>query len=220
MTLTVLRDVPKRNEYDRPRVEVVCTCGRVFTAARYQVRNGNTKSCGCARYVNKERHGEGDTVLRTLEYRKWLGMKERCDKTNQKYRSRYFLRGITLCKKWDKSYLAFLKDVGRCPGPEYSIDRIDNDKGYFPGNVRWATKFQQRQNQARVKLISYKGKTMCAAEWDRHLGLPKQTVQNRLGRGVPVYAALLPVFGSPQRPLVEIACRERGGPVRVKVAVQ
>lgn len=81
------------------------------------------------------------------ERRVWLNMKRRCLISNDYSYRWYGARGITVCERWSSSYEAFLEDVGRRPNAEYSLDRIDNDGNYEPGNVRWATKSEQRRNQ-------------------------------------------------------------------------
>jgi hypothetical protein len=81
------------------------------------------------------------------EYAVWRGMRSRClDPRTANFRN-YGGRGITICDRWRDSYEAFLTDVGRRPGPGYSIDRIDVNGHYEPGNVRWATDAEQRANK-------------------------------------------------------------------------
>lgn len=75
-------------------------------------------------------------------------MRARCFNPNHPKFKDYGGRGITVCDQW-AAYETFLRDVGRRPGPDYSIDRIDNDGNYEPGNVRWATRSQQQLNQRR-----------------------------------------------------------------------
>jgi hypothetical protein len=81
----------------------------------------------------------------------WCGMKQRCLYPNHNRYHLYGGRGIKVCKRWLKNFKNFLADVGRAPGPEYSIDRINNDGNYEPGNVRWATKFEQARNRRNRK---------------------------------------------------------------------
>lgn len=81
----------------------------------------------------------------TPEYSCWLQLRSRCSsKTNPRYQY-YGGRGISVCKRWD-SFSCFLSDMGIKPSAELSIDRIDNDGNYEPGNCRWATKLQQSRN--------------------------------------------------------------------------
>ena len=82
----------------------------------------------------------------TPEYRTWAGMKNRClNPNNPRYKS-YGGRGISVCSEWIESFSAFLSHVGLKPSPLHSIDRINNDGNYEPGNVRWATAKEQARN--------------------------------------------------------------------------
>lgn len=85
----------------------------------------------------------------TPEYHAWSGMIQRCTNPNCKTYEHYGGRGIKVCWEWESSFLRFLKHIGKRPGPEYSLDRIDNDGDYEPLNVRWATKQQQAANKSR-----------------------------------------------------------------------
>jgi hypothetical protein len=79
----------------------------------------------------------------TPEYNSWCAMKKRCYSPNGRSYKRYGGRGITVCDEWLASFEQFYKDMGRRPGPTYSVERLDNDKGYSPSNCVWADRFQQ-----------------------------------------------------------------------------
>jgi hypothetical protein len=83
------------------------------------------------------------------EYAVWTGIKMRCFNPNATGYKYYGGRGITMCERWRRSYSAFRADVGPRPSRAHSIDRIDNDGNYEPGNVRWATYRQQARNKRR-----------------------------------------------------------------------
>jgi len=91
------------------------------------------------------KHGEG---YESPEYRCWHLMLKRCQNPNAPNYSYYGARGITVCEAW-QDYPAFLSDMGRKPSESHSIDRIDGDGNYEPGNCRWATKGEQRRNQRK-----------------------------------------------------------------------
>ena len=81
------------------------------------------------------------------EYKAWLSMRRRCSDPNRHNAHRYLGRGITVCKEWQDDLHAFLAHVGPAPSPQHSLGRIDNDRGYEPGNVRWESASQQARNR-------------------------------------------------------------------------
>lgn len=85
----------------------------------------------------------------------WCAIKQRCTNPRCKDYPDYGGRGITLCGEWSASFEAFIADVGERPSDEHSIDRIDNDRGYEPGNVRWSTGIEQARNRRRRTAGTY-----------------------------------------------------------------
>lgn len=139
-----------------------CECGkRVFTRAASLKRNG-VRSCGCLKRdvaselqaKLKTKHGHARRTYRlksTAEYRAWRAMKTRCLNPKSTRFDQWGGRGITICPQWlgPNGFTQFLADVGPKPSPSHSIDRIDNDGNYEPGNVRWATPTEQARNKRR-----------------------------------------------------------------------
>lgn len=99
------------------------------------------------------RHG----LWKTKEYGIWNAMRQRCTNPNSQKWKHYGGRGIKVCDEWLKSFIPFYEHIGPKPGPEYSLDRINNDGNYEPGNVRWATIYQQNNN-TRVKRDTKSGR--------------------------------------------------------------
>jgi hypothetical protein len=145
--LRVIGRSPENNAQRRALWECVCDCGNTTVLPRKDLTTGNTRSCGCfARDWTVEKH----TVhgrSRTPEYHAWKNMRQRCLNPNHPNYHHYGGRGVTICDQWLDSFAAFLADVGERPAPGLSLDRIDNDGNYEPGNVRWATQSQQIRNQ-------------------------------------------------------------------------
>lgn len=116
---------------------------------------------------------------RPPEYSPWQNMLNRCRNPDTPGYDRYGGRGITVCSQW-RTFAAFLADMGSRPSPEHSIDRIDNDGNYEPGNCRWATPEQQQRNRANNRLLGHGGKVLCIADWAELRGLTRGIIMSRL----------------------------------------
>lgn len=133
------------------RWECRCDCGNVIGCRPAHLKNGNIQSCGC---LGRDRHREMLTThgrSRSALYVRWNSMLARCTHPGTNGYRHYGGRGIKVCARW-YDFSNFLADMGEPPGPGYSLDRIDNDGDYEPGNVRWATAQEQYANTPRAKL--------------------------------------------------------------------
>lgn len=168
----------------------VCACGAERVVTRHALVQGLTKSCGC---WNRDRireqgkrnvkHGHNRRGHRTSEYGIWASMKRRCTDPKHPAYPRYGGRGIKVCDRWMNSFEAFLEDMGLRPGPGYTIERIDNDKGYEPGNCRWATVAEQQKNRSDNRWIEYEGEKLTLTDWARKLGVRSSTLYRWLKKG-------------------------------------
>ena len=137
--------------------------------------------------AKKERHG----MNKTPEYRAWVGMKQRCTNPKRRDYRWYGALGVKVCDEWMRSFLAFYLHIGPRPSPAHSVDRIKVEKGYEPGNVRWATQQVQKENTRVVRMVQISGKTQSVSAWEREMGLSKGQVKARETSGWTTEAAIL-----------------------------
>lgn len=149
--LTILSREPN-NAHGQAMWLCKCDCGNVIVANGCNIRNNHTQSCGC---LVSER-----TIARSTTHGKtnskfmysWQQMKQRCHNPNNHKYYLYGARGIAVCEEWRNSFEAFYNYVSKLPHfdePGYSLDRINNNGNYEPGNVRWATALEQAHNKRR-----------------------------------------------------------------------
>ena len=132
------------------------------------------------------RHGHCAAYAESPEYVAWKAMIARCERPGSISYRYYGGRGIRVCAKWKRSFEAFLEDVGLKPSPAHSIDRINNEGHYEPGNVRWATRREQRRNLRSNRWLTIRGVTQCLADWATEAGISRRCLYHRLKRGWPM----------------------------------
>lgn len=168
--------------------EFLCDCGNTTVAASGSFLAQTVKSCGCLRSeVSRAQgllnatHGLARQGLEHPLYGLWVGMHRRCKSESRKEFKSYGARGITVCARWG-DFAAFVLDVGNRP-PGKTLDRENNDKGYEPGNVRWATSSEQGRNKRTSKLFSCNGIALTVAGWSEVTGIAADTLRKRLYAG-------------------------------------
>jgi hypothetical protein len=173
-----------------------CDCGNELDVARNNLRSGCTKSCGCLRREKAAEKCRTHGKSHMREYDVWCSMKNRCLNPNDQNYYRYGGRGITVCDRWQRSFEAFISDMGPRPSSKHSIEREDNDGPYDPDNCVWATRSMQSSNIRPRGLVqvAVDGKLRTAAEWARRLGTSQSTILCRIKAGWdPVRAVTQPV---------------------------
>lgn len=181
--------LPKKRGGSAPHWECLCSCGARKFVNHYLLARGTTVSCGCygieARATSVRKHGDSRTKDRpaATEWVAWLSMRERCGNPKNKEYRNYGGRGISVCSEWRNSYDAFLRDMGRKPSVDHSLDRIDPDGDYSPENCRWATRQEQARNKRSTVRLTVEGTTLTIPEWSRLTHLSESTIRTRLRNG-------------------------------------
>lgn len=176
------------------RWKCLCECGVETLVDGRHLKNGHTKSCGCEKQISAQKMGKQQATHNrypTRLYHIWNGLKMRCQNKNNDRFSAYGGRGITVCAEWAGSFETF-RDWALANGyrDDLSIDRIDVNGNYCPGNCRWATIVEQNNNKRNNRFITLCGSTKTVAEWSRAVGIASGTIIARLRKGWGEYEAV------------------------------
>lgn len=152
-----------------------CDCGNTVITTGSNLKTENTKSCGCLhkeiliannKKIKRKYNLIYDEKFKDL-YASWNAMKNRCN-CKEKYKN----NNIKVCNEWLNFENFYKWSILNNYKKEYSIDRIDNNKGYEPKNCRWTTTKVQNRNRTNSHMLTYKNKTYCLSEWEEITGLP------------------------------------------------
>lgn len=198
-------------KHDQKMITCRCDCGLYVDVMPASLRSGLTKSCGCLHTetvavmnVETADHGETAGGVLTPMYRVWTQMKARCYNTKHAAYKHYGGRGILMHPAWCESFVVFSANVrdtiGDKPGRRYSIDRIDNDRGYVPGNIRWSLPKVQVRNRRTTRKYVIDGEARSLGEWTDLAGVDYNRVEQRVRvLGWPLDEALGTPFGPGSR---------------------
>jgi hypothetical protein len=197
--LTVIADVGK-NKHGARLWKCRCVCGdEVFKSTN--ALNGGISHCGlkCSGPTGgaaRTKHG----LYATKEYRLWQGIIQRCTNPSSQHYARYGGRGIQVAVRWQRSFETFLGDVGFAPSTAHTLDRVDNDKGYTPRNVRWATRKEQANNRSTNLFDVVHGVPYTLAEIAVMYGVRYHVVTQRYRRGLRGEELIQPKMKSGRKP--------------------
>lgn len=174
--LVVLKRMPQQ-KYEKAKYLCQCDCGNQIVVNSSNLSTGHAKSCGCI----VKKHGLSH---KERLYNIWVGMKQRCRDINSPDYYRYGGRGICVCKEWDNDYLSFRKwALQNGYDDTLSIDRVDSNGNYEPGNCRWETFVIQNNNKSGNRIVNYGGEELTLAEFARKCNIPYRIVNQRIQRG-------------------------------------
>lgn len=174
---TVIEGVRKNGKF---RWRCRCDCGNESKLRGWDLTSGHSTRCSDC-HTRNATHGQSGTRL----YVCWREMRQRCrTKSHHAYKD-YGGRGIKVCREWDESFEAFREwALANGYGDDLSIDRINNNGNYEPGNCRWATRKQQHRNKRNNVIVAIQGEVGIIAEMSRKYNIPDSTIRGRYYKGL------------------------------------
>ncbi len=158
----------------------ICVCGAERIVSATNLKTGHTKSCGCRpKAPHPVRENKSTKVP---GYSSWAAMLKRCLDSKHENFKHYGAKGVTVAPCWVSDFQAFITYLGPKPTPSHTVDRIDNSKGYEPGNVRWATRLEQNINRKNTLVVMYRGVVSPLFTLPRHPSLTSSRVHTRVAR--------------------------------------
>lgn len=195
--LLTVREFAGRCRLKHPYWTCDCECGSTRTISGDSLKRKTVVSCGCYKRTRGLTRGSveidaGGNRVSSKEYHAWENILQRCLNPKHQVYHRYGGRGITVCDRWRDSFDAFLEDMGKAPGREYTIGRKNNDDGYYKDNCRWELMRDQCFNKENTRYLTHDGRTQPLTMWSKETGIPISTIRNRIIKGLPVGEALNP----------------------------
>jgi len=178
--LTVLSESDLRTKDGKVKWLCRCSCGIEKIISGKELRNGDSRSCGCLERETLLKRNTKHGLSKTPEYHIWKAIKQRCCNIEDHAYKDYGGRGITMCDRWLNSFENFISDMGDKPEGLFSIDRKDNDLGYSPDNCFWATKKEQGKNKRNNRWITHNGETKHLQGWADYFMIPVSTLHSAL----------------------------------------
>ncbi len=171
------------------RVSSVCRCGTAKQVDRYSLIRGVSKSCGCYRIEDLTARLTTHGMSGTPVYKIWASMLQRVLNRNDLKYADYGGRGIDVDPRW-LEFENFLSDMGEPPFAGASIDRLENDKGYWKENCRWASRVDQANNKRNNVEVTFGSRTLTISQWEVLKGWKAGVIHSRLRRGWSVARSL------------------------------
>lgn len=179
--LTVIEIAPRNPSSPSTRWYCQCDCGNKTIAYAPMLKNGTKLSCGCLKKERQLMTATKHGGRRTRLYHIWSMMKQRTDNPKHTAYKNYGGKGVRVCTEWHDDFAAF-RDWALSSGYKDSltIDRIDVNGNYEPGNCRWVSKAEQNRNQTRNVRLTYNGETLLMSDWAKRLGISAQALYRRI----------------------------------------
>jgi len=172
--LTILSDWKREKKVTSWKC--LCECGTEKWIRANHLTESHTRSCGCLMLDTNTSHNKS----RSLEYKVWDSMIQRCGNKSHKAYDNYGGRGISVCSEW-QDFENFYADMGDKEG--LTLERLDNDKGYSKDNCKWASWSENNRNRRSIRIVELDGVSKSVVEWAEVTGLKIQTICSRLNKG-------------------------------------